>query len=214
MYPTKGPAMPTTETTPSKPNQETWLDWLGPDGQEPNELFTRAAVVDRANALIGPRGKPVGQGDLQLWEKIGVLPRPIRRRRGDAQYALYPDWAAYLVRQVRQLQREGYSLEEIKPRLRAYARMMLWYGRRETDHEIASSKALGPESPEDIALWPVLVEELERLSRWWAHLQGVAVDHIEVHVIGTNGRATKYPYQIAEYEDVTETGTSIASQLH
>jgi len=42
--------MTTDDTAPGKPNQETWLDWLGPDGQEPDELFTRAAVVDRANA--------------------------------------------------------------------------------------------------------------------------------------------------------------------
>ena len=193
--------MSTTEAAPSKPNQETWLDWLGPDGQEPDELFTRDEIVARANSRIGPRGKPVDPRDMQLWEKLGVLPRPIRRRRGDAQYALYPDWAAYLVRNVRQLQRDGYSLEEIKPRLRNYARTMLWYRRHDNDDEINSGRAGGARSPEDINLWPVLIEELERLSRWWAHLQGVEVDRIEVHVIGKDKRSTKYPYQIAAHEE-------------
>lgn len=187
--------MPTTETLTT--NQQTWRDWLGPDEPEPDELFTRAEIVDQANSLIGALGKPVSSSDLQLWEKLGVLPRPIRRRRGDAQYALYPRWQAYLVRNVRQLQREGYSLEEIKPRIRTYARLVLGYGRTPIDEEIGRRV----QAPEQITLWPVLVEELERLSRWWAHLQGVDVDHVEVHVVGTNGRATKYPLPIASHND-------------
>ena len=190
--------MPTTETPPTT-KRETWRDWMGGD-QEPDELFTRAEIVDQANALIGAHSKPVSASDLQLWEKLGVLPCAIRRRRGDAQYALYPRWQAYLIRNVRQLQREGYSLEEIKPRIRAYARMTLGYGRSAIDDEIAADRPTA-QAPEDITLWPVLVEELERLSRWWAHLQGVDVDRVEVHVFGTNGRATKYPLPIAPHDN-------------
>ncbi len=191
--------MPTAEKTATTP-KETWRDWMGPDDPEPEELFTRAEIVDQANTLIGALGKPVSASDLQLWEKLGVLPRPIRRRRGDAQYALYPRWQAYLIRNVRQLQREGYALDEIKPRIRAYARMTLGYGRSAIEGEIAAASG-HVQSPEGIALWPVLVEELERLGRWWAHLQGTAVDRVEVHVVGTNGRATKYPLPIAPHFD-------------
>ena len=144
------PSTDTTTTTTSK--RETWRDWMGGD-QEPDELFTRAEIVERANFLIGKMGKRVTAGDLQLWEKLGVLPRPIRRRRGDAQYALYPDWQAYLVRNVRQFQREGYSLEEITPRIRTYARMTLAYGRSETDNEIAAYRptAQAPEARHVVA---------------------------------------------------------------
>jgi DNA-binding transcriptional MerR regulator len=190
--------MHTTETPPTT-KRETWADWMGGD-QEPDELFTRAEIVDQANTLIGALGKPVSASDLQLWEKLGVCPRPIRRRRGDAQYALYPRWQAYLIRNVRQLQREGYSLEEVRPRIRAYARMTLGYGRSAIDDEIAADRPTA-QAPEDITLWPVLVEELERLSRWWAHIQGVDVDRVEVHVLGTNGRATKYPLPIAPHDN-------------
>jgi DNA-binding transcriptional MerR regulator len=191
--------MPTAEKTTTTTKQS-WADWMGPGDPEPEELFTRAEIVEQANTLIGTLGKPVSASDLQLWEKLGVLPRAIRLRRGDAQYALYPDWHAYLVRNVRQLQREGYSLDEIKPRIRAYARLVLGHGRTPLDEEI--SHRLGRvQSPEQLMLWPVLVEELERLGRWWSHLQGVEVDRIEVHVVGTNGRATKYPLPIAPHND-------------
>jgi DNA-binding transcriptional MerR regulator len=191
--------MPATAT---KTNRETWIDWLGPDDPEPDELYTRAEIVDRANEVARPPGvKPVKGGDLQLWEKIGVLPRSVRRRHGDAQYALYPAWHAYLARQVRQLQREGYSLDEIKPRVRAYARMTLGYGRTPIDEEIGRRNV---QSPEDIAMWPALVEELERLGRWWGHLQGVEAERVEVHVVGTNGRATKYPLPLKTYREQTE----------
>ncbi len=176
---------------------------MGPDDPEPEELFTRDEIVDRANALMGPIRKPVKASDLQHWESRGIIPRGIRRRRGDAQYALYPEWHAYLVRQIRQLQREGYSLDEIKPRIRSYARMVLAYGRTPIDEEI-SARYRNVQSPEDIWLWPVLVEELERLGRWWSHIAGVETDRVEVHVIGTNGRATKYPLPIAPHTEENE----------
>jgi DNA-binding transcriptional MerR regulator len=190
---------------PSKHDtKETWKDWLSPDEPEPEILLTRQEIVDRANKIIAaPPLKPVKPSDLQLWEKIGVLPRGIRRRRGDAQYALYPEWHAYMIRQVRQLQREGYSLDEIKPRIRAYARMALGHGRTPVDEEIGTRPTI--QSPEDITMWPVLTEELERLSRWWAHLQGVDVERVEVHVVGKNGRATRYPWQISGHGEEKET---------
>ncbi len=201
MAATKDRTMP--ETTP-KANRETWRDWLGPDDPEPDELYTRAEIVDRANEIVRPPGvKPVKAGDLQLWEKIGVLPRAIRRRRGDAQYALYPDWQASLVRQVRQLQREGYSLDEIRPRIRAFFRMAIGYGRTPIDREIGQRPTI--QAPEDITMWPLLVEELERLSRWWGHLQGEDVDRVEVYVIGRSGHATRYPLPIGHHDAQIET---------
>ncbi len=193
--------MPISEKT--RTHNQTWRDWLGPDDPEPEELFTRDEIVDRANALMGPTRKPVKASDLQHWESRGIIPRGIRRRRGDAQYALYPEWHAYLVRQIRQLQREGYSLDEIKPQIRIHARMFLAYSRTPIDEEI-SARYRNVQSPEDIWLWPVLVEELERLGRWWSHIAGVEADRVEVHVIGTNGDATKYPLPIAPHNEENE----------
>lgn len=190
-------------TTPPKPKRETWKDWLGPDAPEPDELFTRQEIVEKANEVARPPGvKPVKAGDLQLWEKIGILPHSIRRRRGDAQYALYPEWHAALARRVRQLQREGYSLDEIRPRIRAFARNLLWYDQHPVEDRYPYRNV---ETPEEITMWPLLVEELERLSRYWSHLQGEDVDRVEVNVLGKSGRATKYPLPIASHDDEIET---------
>jgi hypothetical protein len=54
----------------------------------------------------------------------------------------------------------------------------------------------GARGPEDIQLWPDLTTELERLARWRATLTGVPTDRVEVHVIGTDGHATKFPIPI------------------
>ena len=115
--------------------KETWKDWLGPDEPEPDQLFTRQEIADRANTLIGSMGKHVRAGDLRLWEQLGILPRGIRRGHQGAARNLYPDWTADLVQQIRLLQNQGYSLEEIKPRIRAHARLVLGYGRTPIDKE-------------------------------------------------------------------------------
>ena len=181
--------------TKPKTNQETWVDWLG-DASEPDQLYTRDEIVDRVNALIRPGMKPVKAGDLQLWEKLGILPRAVRRRHGNAQFALYPDWHAYLARQVRALQWQGYSLDEIRPQIRNYARQTLRIGRSEIDEEIGNA-----DTPERLMLRPALTSELEDLAERWSRVAGVDADRIEVHVIGKNGRATMYPWRIAPYSE-------------
>lgn len=183
-------------------NTETWKDWLGPDEPEPDQLFTRQEIADHANALIGSMGKHVRAGDLRLWEQLGILPRGIRRGHQGAARNLYPDWTADLVQQIRLLQNQGYSLEEIKPRIRAHARLVLGYGRTPLDDEIRAHHP-NAQAPEDIALWPALVEELERLARWRSQLSGVQTDRIEVRVIGSDNRGTIFPLPIAAHDDIS-----------
>ena len=188
--------MPTAETPTT--NQETWRDWLGPDEPEPDVLYSRDEIVAMANAMR--MQKPVKPGDLRLWEQLGILPRGIRRGHQGAARNVYPGWAATLARQVRLLQHQGHSLEEIKPRVRTHARLTLGHGSTPTDEEIRA-RHRHAQAPEDVALWPALVDELERLARWRAQLSGVETDRIEVRVIGADNRGTIYPLPIAVHKE-------------
>jgi len=168
---------------------ETWRDWLPAGGPEPDRLYTRDQVLDLARGMRAE----VSTSDIRYWEQVGVLPRPVRRWHEGAVRAVYPLLIAYLIKELRRLQRyEGLSLAEARPRLRTYARMWLTYD---------AAYAQRDRVPEDLSLGPNLAGELERLANEWAELAGVPVDRVEVHVIGTSGRATKYPLPIAPFPD-------------
>lgn len=184
-------------------NQETWRDWIGPDEPEPDRLYSRDELVGMANQWIRPPLKTVKPRDLRLWEQLGILPRGIRRGHRGASRNVYPGWTADLARHVRRLQHQGYTLDEIKPRARTHARLMLGHGRTPLDEEI-SARYRNIQAPEDIRLWPDLTSELERLARWRAHLTGVETDRVEVRVIGTDGVGTTYPWPIAPYRELTD----------
>ncbi len=106
-----------TESPPTKPLRQTWRDWA-PDAPEPDELLTRDELVERLRA----EDVAVRPQDFLFWQRKGVLPYPVKRRSGTATTAYYARWVAGLVRELRRLQGQGYSLEEIRPRLRALAR--------------------------------------------------------------------------------------------
>jgi len=178
--------------TMTKP-KETWRDWMPPGLPEPEELFTREELAD----LLHSWHIDASVSDLRYWEYAGVLPRPVRRWHNGAVRAVYPRWIASIVRELRRMQRvEGFSLQHIRPQLRAYARMFLAYESNDSARETVKAKPL-PMSPEDIRIWPDLTSELERLARWWTQLSGVPAERIEVHVIGASGRATRYPLPLA-----------------
>ena len=185
---------------PTTPKPSTWRDWMPAGAPEPEELLTRDELLARLKAWR----VDATEADLRFWEYSGVLPRPIRRWHNGAVRALYPDWFPHLVRELRRLQRrEGLTLGEIATRLLVHARISLALSTDATDEEIRASRNY-PQTPEDITLWPTLVEDLERLARWWEHLSGASTDRVEVHVVGTNGRATKYPLPIAPHRGEEE----------
>jgi DNA-binding transcriptional MerR regulator len=191
----------TTRTPTTTTNTETWKDWLGPDRPEPApaDLYSREQIAEMANHYVHPRAKPVKPSDLRLWEQMGILPRGLRRGHQGAARNVYPAWVASLAREIRGYQYQGLPLEEIRPRIRAHALIMLGFGDSETDNEIRAAHP-SARAPEDIRLWPDLISELERLARWHTHLTGTDADRVEVHVIGANGRATRYPHPIAAHE--------------
>jgi DNA-binding transcriptional MerR regulator len=102
--------------------KETWRDWLGPDGAEPDELLTRDEIAEKASAAAADT---VSREDLRYWEYEGVLPKSVRQRHRGAVRAVYPDWYVHLVVLVRRLQRQGLTLDEITPRVRRRADELL-----------------------------------------------------------------------------------------
>ncbi len=177
-----------TTEAPTKPKRETWRDWRPADAPEPERLYTRDELLE----LLERMGVDATESDLRYWEYGGVLPRAVRQWHRGAVRAVYPDDVAYLVKELRRLQRyEGLSLEEIAPRLRTRARLMSAHDREDT-----GPAADLPQAPEGIRLWPNLIAELDRLARWWEHLAGVEADRVEVRVVGANGRATAYAHPI------------------
>lgn len=106
--------------------RETWRDFM-PEGAPEPALYTRAEIAESASYidLVAPHDiryiDLVTPDDIRYWEYQGVLPRSIRRRYAGATRAVYPEWYAGLAREVRALQRQGRTLDEIKPKIRKLA---------------------------------------------------------------------------------------------
>lgn len=182
---------------PTKPKAQTWRDWMHPDDPEPAAVLTRGEVVARLHSWR----EEVTERDLRLWESRGLLPRPVRRSHDGAVRAVYPDWYPYLVRQLRRLQRRGFSLEQIKRRTRAFARYVLDVT-DDPDNPIDADireHAMGPaiEGPEDVGLPKPMVAQLERVAGWHERITGQPTDHVEVWVVDADGLPTQYPFPIS-----------------
>ncbi len=164
-----------------------------PVGAPEPTLLTRAQVVQ----ALARRGVKVNESDLRYWEYEGILPRPVRQWHEGAVRAVYPDWYPFLVRRIRALQRQGLSLSEIAPHIRIHAR--LWFGYDQTSRDLELRQHIPPWAtvPEDIELTPDLVAALEKFARIHARFRGAPIGRMEVHVIGDDGRSTRYPLPIA-----------------
>lgn len=182
--------------SPPATKRETWRDWM-PEGAPEPELLSRAELLDQLKAWR----VDATERDLRFWEYEGILPRSIRRSHNGAVRAVYPKWYAYLPRRVRTWQRLGFSLEQIRRRIRAYAKYELGISpapEDALDQEIRQHR-MGPaiEGPEDIRLPQAMISELERLARWHERITGSPTDHVEVWVVDSEGNPTCYPWPIA-----------------
>ena len=103
----------------TKTRQKTWLDLLPPGAPEipTDDLLTRQELLQE----LRDRGVDVSEVALVYWEKAGVLPRSIRRRRHGAPRSLYPHYAVDAVAHLRELQAAGRNLDQIAPLMRAWA---------------------------------------------------------------------------------------------
>jgi len=167
--------MPTE--APTKPKRETWRDWLPPNmpPQAEDDLVTRDQLLDQVKRRCAADTKPVTEIDLRYWEHLGALPGPVRKWHNGATRALYPGWMWLAVREVRLLQRAGYSLAQIAPQLRAYV-----------DRNWGSGASASSGLPRDTC------EALLRLADAHAQASGVAVKHVDVRVVNVDGTDERY----------------------
>lgn len=152
---------PRPRSEPMPRMKTTWLDWF-PDEPEPTELYTRDQIAEMASGI-----DPVTGDDIRYWEYQGVLPRSVRRRHEGATRAVYPAWYADLAKQVRQLQRQGMNLDEIRSRLRTRV--------------VSVTPAITPPVPSE------LVAALGAFARDYAEASGAHVTHIQLEIAMDDG---------------------------
>jgi len=201
-----------TATAPPKKasaKRDTWEDWLPEGAPAPDRFLTRDELVDRLRHY----GIDVDARDLRFWENSGVLPRPVKRRHNGATWALYPDWGVspnaylYLIRRLRQLQAAGQSLQQIAPRIRRSAEIVLNASGEDVS---AARSALAPFSqyangPEDLDPPDTAISLLVAFGRTVEAVGGVPNDRLEIVYVSTDGGETRYtvPLQPEPLPDVT-----------
>jgi DNA-binding transcriptional MerR regulator len=110
--------MPTAETPTT--NQETWLDWQ-PEGAPLPQLLSH----DELLSLLHSRGNDVSPYTLEHYRRNGILPRPVRRQHAGKVRPVYPIWFVPAIETLKELQGLGWTLDEIKPHLKAQARTVV-----------------------------------------------------------------------------------------
>jgi DNA-binding transcriptional MerR regulator len=142
---------------------ETWADWF----PESEPRFTFHELDDRIRSM---GLDPVAPSAMRFWQKQRLVPYPVRRRRGNAQYALYPITALVVIERIRNLQKAGLSLERIRPLIRGM---------------VATWNESDPLGIRD-ALMEAAVKQAE--------LGGVAIAHVTLTFTDTTGIDTSYQY--------------------
>jgi DNA-binding transcriptional MerR regulator len=154
--------MPATDTS-GKTAKETWADWF-PDSEP------RLTFHELDNHIRSMGVDPVAPSAMRFWQKQGLVPYPVRRRHGDAQYAVYPAVALAVIERIRNLQKAGLSLEQIRPLIRGM---------------VATWNESDPLEIRD-ALMEAVVKQAE--------LGGVAITHVTVTFTDITGVDTSYQY--------------------
>jgi len=96
--------------------RETWWNWF------PNERIEDGITLDEFLDELAGAGIPQVTADrLASWQKIGVIPFPIRRWHNGATRALFPRRAISVIAELVLLQHSGSALQEISARLRGAA---------------------------------------------------------------------------------------------
>lgn len=193
-----GAELPPNDRVGQARPKETWRDWMPEGAPEPDQILTRDELVERLRYY----NVDADTESLRFWEREGILPRPIRQRRNGATRTTYPDWMIYLVRRIRQLQAEGFSLEQIRPRVRRSAEMLLG-GELGLAHlspeQYREAERLRDTMPfwqyavgaEDVE-WPSsLGPALREMARRVEAVTGVLSHHVNVVIVSDDGGETR-----------------------
>jgi hypothetical protein len=167
----------------------TWRDWAGNDPPPPDdELLTKEDIIDWSAGT----NFPVADREFRYLQNLGVLPRPILRRRAGVRVGLYPDWVrGQLLNAVAMRREYGYPWDKVKKILRTPDR----------DHPVLLAGAPDPETsqawteppkmyvvkPREKPIPPIIHEALRALAEWAEGHTGQAVARIEVNLLDGQG---------------------------
>jgi len=181
-------------TAPPKPKapRESWADWAPDTGT----LLTRQELVDALRAL----GVPVTERTIMYWEKVGALPRSVRRRYRGATRVVYPDWLVPLAARIPGLMRDHIPLHEIGAHLRPDGNAMTVAGPGRATASGGIATMTGTRSvpataniavePSDADLEPVLAW----LARRYQQASGFAVARVKIQITDSGGGRHTHSY--------------------
>jgi len=148
--------MPAETKDAKKPRRETWEDWLPAGAAVSDDLLTRDDLIAALHSI----GGDVTADDFRNWQRAGVIPYGTLRWHEEthATRTFYPRLMVQIIAQLRTLQRDGYKLQEIGPRLRSFAFYQSIMNEPSTPEEDHDAR-LGFETPmnEILKLKPLLV---------------------------------------------------------
>lgn len=165
----------------AKSRLETWRDWLPEGTPDPEELFTRDELLVEMRAS----GLEVSESDLRFWERVAVLPKPVRQGHKGATRAVYPWWYVPLVQRLRELQGEGERLESIRPLIRTRA-------------QIAISDDTGSHPNQGTLTPGSLAEEIRRFAHAVESVTGVPQIRAELVLRSQDGAKRRYGWEFRD----------------
>jgi len=108
----------------TKPTRQTWQEWVPGAPAHPDDLplLTRQEVLATTERLgVTPA---VDERTLRYWEAAGIVPRPTLDYTSRGARAKYPWWMPDLLWHVRRYQEMGMSIEQLRKRIPAEARLL------------------------------------------------------------------------------------------
>lgn len=149
-------------------SRDTWGDWFE-DADDASELLTLQELLEEYPQL------EVTPDTVRYWQKVDVLPQPHKRWHNGATRALYPSTYAFMaIREILDLQNQGYSLQQIKERLRR--RVNAWRNRRFTMDRWEGSAL-------------EMATEYEQAT-------GNMVDRVQIVFVDSDGEVDPYSYDV------------------
>jgi DNA-binding transcriptional MerR regulator len=158
-------------------SRETWTDWIraiDPGFDESSvEYLTVDELLEELDLLITRDSEKVDAVTIRYWQRKRLLPYPVKRWHEGATRSLYPiPSAVQLIVHIRLLQREGYTLEQIAPRLRGHLAMLC--------------------DPTPLELRPTIIEAANRR----ASFTGRPIREVIVTFVDEEGWRVEYPFPI------------------
>ena len=150
-----------------------------PTGAGPG-LITRQEVIE----YLDEGGLDVTERDLRYWERENVLPRPQKQWHNGAVRAVYSPTIINLVRELRRLQGEGLTLNEIADRL------------QETDPNTVRLTA-GPPLPQEetrMLAESGIAEALTKIADYHGVTHGTVTHFAQLLLHGSGGKRIRYMF--------------------